>query len=62
MTLPLKLRLGLLVGTHYRCRCGAVVRVKFSVEHEDFHRALEEFFRPPSANEIAAAIEAGCRT
>lgn len=42
----------------YRCRCGAIVRERYRLQHEEFHAAIRDFMSPPSYSEIQAALKA----
>lgn len=40
----------------YRCRCGSVVPKRWHAQHEEFHTAVREFFKPPTLEEMHAAF------
>lgn len=52
LTFTQKMKLWL--GITYRCRCGALVSTDYREQHEEFHRILQAFMRPPSRDEMEA--------
>lgn len=45
-------RIRLLLGTHYQCKCGAIVRNVYKQDHEFLHEELKKFFSLSTREEI----------